>query len=186
MSFLPQALLTSIWEYDSTYRERFDCVLEEIQCPELSALLRGVPEIKKVTYGSDDGIYFSTESGDMYLVVCYMVRLAIADGNLMELVNDDEAEWMDYFQAPYSDLRKAAERYGWPPLLKCEEGFERSVIVRGRKYYVYKCNPDQVLHDIINNNNLYKVTVTRKRTSCFVPQKRFVSPVSQTDPLIRS
>lgn len=161
---LPQALVTEVFEFDSTYVERFTHVISELQCPELTALLRAVPEIKTVTYCADDMTYFLADSGDTYLVVCSMVRMVVADSCMMEC--DDE--WVDFFEVRSvthprlnHQIRALAEAFGWPALLRCEHGFEKTVEVRRRRYFVYKCLPDNALQDVIRNNYLYKVQVDR-------------------------
>lgn len=161
---LPQALVTEVFEFDPTYKERFTHVISELQCPELSALLHAVPGIKTVTYCSDDMTYFLTDSGDTYLVVCSLVRIVVADSHMMDFVND-HPEWLDSDLFEDSaiihplltlHIREAAETFGWPALLKCEDGFEKTAEVRRRKYYVYKCLSG---HDLQFNNYLYKVQV---------------------------
>lgn len=168
--FLPSPIVAEIFQFDSTYHDAFHHVRAELLCPELTALLRTVHGIKSVVYGSDDGAYFLTDSGDMYLVVCSMVRLVVADSNIeWDSVARNHSPWLDYFEhvgltCPTNNpgITDLAKIYGWPSLLKCEEGFERSVEVRGRKYYVYRVYrslPDNQMHHLIRNN-LFKVHVT--------------------------
>lgn len=163
--FLPSPIVAEIFQFDSTYHDAFHHVRAELLCPELTALLRTVHGIKSVVYGSDDGAYFLTDSGDMYLVVCSMVRLVVADSNIeWDSVARNHSPWLDYFEhASYlinnPSIQDLAKIHGWHVLLKCEEGFEKSVEVRGRKYYVYRSLPDNQIERLIRNN-LFKVHVT--------------------------
>lgn len=170
---LPPELVRHCYAFDKTFHDVYKNVVKEVLCPELTALLRSVKDLKKITFCEDDPHFFLTEQG-IFMVCDAATRYIFADFFDSELIVDGtfggwDSEvvsmyydllgqtWQSNFHSVY-DMDVAATNHGWPALLRCIDGFEKERRIGQTTYYVYHYQVDGGLMNDIRRGK-YRVDI---------------------------